>query len=306
MASPGLRVARRRNGLHGAGCGTGSTSRMNFFRLCRLVGAAGLGWVREHSALGGVRVGSAGVGHAEFGAREGRGAACDLLGSSQPSHGLPPLPPPPLSGGLNWAPRCSPEEWTAWCRIRDGLDVSNDYFETVQIEQEVEEVFDLTGIAEAEGWDPTELMFFVFEFGTKKGMKYCREYYDMKNSARQVVPQVVVEEDKPVFDLVGVAEAEGWDQTELMFFVFEYGVENGISFCREYYEMKSRQEVRQAVCPESTKEAQIQFLFRRSGGLRVQEVEGGLTLEEWFASRADLEVGLDGYFHYLGWKGLEL
>ena len=40
----------------------------------------------------------------------------------------------------------------------------------------------------------------------------------MKNSARQVVPQVVVEEEKPVFDLVGVAEAEGWDQTELMFF----------------------------------------------------------------------------------------
>ena len=39
-------------------------------------------------------------------------------GSSQPSHGLPPLPPPPpgiprLPGGLNWAPRCSPEEWTA-------------------------------------------------------------------------------------------------------------------------------------------------------------------------------------------------
>ena len=40
----------------------------------------------------------------------------------------------------------------------------------------------------------------------------------------------MVEEEKPVFDLVGVAEAEGWDQTELMFFVFEYGVENGVSF----------------------------------------------------------------------------
>ena len=102
----------------------------------------------------------------------------------------------------------------------------------------------------------------------------------MKNSARQVVPQVVVEEDKPVFDLVGVAEAEGWDQTELMFFVFEYGVENRVSFCREYYEMKSRQEVRQAVCPEPTKEAMIQFLFRGSGGLRVQEVDGGMTLDE--------------------------
>ena len=64
----------------------------------------------------------------------------------------------------------------------------------------------------------------------------------MKNSARQV-PREVVEEAEPVFDLVGVAEAEGWDQTELMFFVFEYGVENGVSFCREYYEMKkSRQE----------------------------------------------------------------
>ena len=28
-----------------------------------------------------------------------------------------------------------------------------------------------------------------------------------------------MEEAEPVFDLVGVAEAEGWDQTELMFFL---------------------------------------------------------------------------------------
>ena len=35
--------------------------------------------------------------------------------------------------------------------------------------------------------------------------------------------------------------------------------------------MKSRQEVRQAVCPEPTKEAKIQFVFRgvrRAGGAR--------------------------------------
>ena len=232
-------------------------------------------------------------------------------GTSQPSHVvLLSAPPPDLPhrpDGLPWAPRCSPEEWTAWCRVRDGLDQSNEFFEVVQVEPEVEEVFDLTGIAEAEGWDPTELMYFVFEFGTKKGMKYCREYYDMKKSARQVVPQVVVEEDKPVFDLVGVAEAEGWDQTELMFFfVFEYGVENGVSFCREYYEMKSRQEVRQAVCLEPTKEVKIQFLFRGSGGLRVQEVDGGMTLDEWFASQADLGGWFGWVLYYLGWKGLEL
>ena len=53
-------------------------------------------------------------------------------GSSRPSHGLPSSSPPPgiprLPGGLNWAPRCSPKEWTAWCRVRDGLDVSNDFF----------------------------------------------------------------------------------------------------------------------------------------------------------------------------------
>ena len=41
-------------------------------------GAAGLGWVREHSALGDVRVGSAGVGHAESGAGKGELAACDM------------------------------------------------------------------------------------------------------------------------------------------------------------------------------------------------------------------------------------
>ena len=229
-------------------------------------------------------------------------------GSSRPSHGLPPLSPPPgiprLPGGLNWAPRCSPEEWTAWCRVRDGLDVSNDFFEVVQIEQEEEEVFDLAGIAEAEGWDQTELMYFVFEFGTKKGMQYCREYYEMKNSARQVVPQGVQQEDEEeVFDLVGVAEAEGWDQTELMFFVFEYGAEKGVQFCREYYEKKnSRQEVRQAVCPEPTKEAKVRFLFRESGRLGVQVVDGGLTLEEWFAGREgeNLGVGVDGYFTTLG------
>ena len=117
-------------------------------------------------------------------------------GSSQPSHGLHPLPPPPpgiprLPGGLNWAPRCSPEEWTAWCRVRDELDVSNEYFETVQIEQEEEEVFDLVGISEAEGWDQTELMYFVFEFGTRKGVQFCKEYYEMKNSARQEVQRSV-------------------------------------------------------------------------------------------------------------------
>ena len=68
-----------------------------------------------------------------------------------------------------------------------------------------------------------------------------------------------------------VAEAEGWDQTELMFFVLEYGLEDGVSFCREYYEMKSRQEVRQAVCPEPTKEAMVQFSLqgdRRTGGTK--------------------------------------
>ena len=192
-----------------------------------------------------------------------------------------------------------------WCWVRDGLDQSNDFFEVVQIEPEVEEVFDLVGVAGSEGWDESELMYFVFEFGTTKGVQYCREYYEMKNSARQV-PREVVEEAEPVFDLVGVAEAEGWDQTELMFFVFEYGVENGVSFCREYYEMKkSRQEVRQAVCPEPTKEAMIQFLFRGPGGLGVQEVDGGQTLEEWFAGREGRVsgVGADGYFYDFGWEG---
>ena len=177
-------------------------------------------------------------------------------GSSQPSHGLLPLPPPPppgiprLPGGLNWAPRCSPEEWTAWCRVRDGLDVSNDYFEVVQIEQEEEEVFDLVGVAEAEGWDQTELMYFVFEFGTKKGVQFCREYCEMKNSAGQ--------------------------------------------------------EVQQAVCPEPTKEAKVRFLFRESGRLGVQVVDGGLTLEEWFAGREEenLGVGVDGYFTTVGGKML--
>ena len=175
--------------------------------------------------------------------------------------------------------------------MRDGLDQSNDFFEVVQIEPEVEQVFDLSGVARAEGWDESELMYFVFEFGTTKGMQYCWEFYEMK--ARQV-PQEVVEEDKPVFDLVGVAEAERWDQTELMFFVFEYGVENGVSFCREYYDMKkSRQEFRQAVYPEPTKETMVQFLFRGPGGLGVQEVDGGQTLEGWFAGREGGVSGVD-------------
>ena len=41
-----------------------------------------------------------------------------------------------------------------------------------------------------------------------------------------------------------------------------------------------------------------------SGGFRVQEVDGGMTLDEWFASQADLGVGLDGYFTTLGGKVL--
>ena len=118
------------------------------------------------------------------------------------------------------------------------------------------QVFDLSGVARAEGWDESELMYFVFEFGTEKGLQYCREFYEMQ--ARQEVGEA----DLPVFDLVGVAEGEGWDQTELMFFVFEYGVEDGVAFCREYYEMKKSREVRQAVY-EPTKET-VQFLFRGS------------------------------------------
>ena len=129
-------------------------------------------------------------------------------GSSRPCHGLPPLSPPPgiprLPGGLKRAPRCSQEEWTAWCRVRDGLDVSNDFFEVVQIEQEEEEVFDLAGIAEAEGWDQTELMYFVFKYGAEKGVQFCREYYEMKNS-RQEVRQA----GKGSVSLPGVRQAGG-------------------------------------------------------------------------------------------------
>ena len=41
------------------------------------------------------------------------------------------------------------------------------------------------------------------------------------------------------------------------------------------------------------------------GGTRmVQEVDGGMMLDEWFASQADLGVGLDGYFTTLGGKVL--
>ena len=94
-------------------------------------------------------------------------------GSSQPSHGLPPLPPPSpgiprLPGGLNWAPRCSPEEWTAWCRVRDGLHVSNEYFETVQIERGLTWL----GSLRRRGGTRRNSLYFVFEFGTKKGMQF--------------------------------------------------------------------------------------------------------------------------------------
>ena len=110
-------------------------------------------------------------------------------------------------------------------------------------------------------------------------------------------------DEEEVFDLVGVAECEGWDQTELMFFVFEYG-EQGVQYCREYYEMKNNRQVRQAVGPEPTKEAKVRFLFRKFGKLGVQEVDGGVTLDEWCAGQAGLGVGLDGYFATLGGKVL--
>ena len=66
------------------------------------------------------------------------------------------------------------------------------------------------------------------------------------------------------------------------------------------------QEVQQAVCPEPTKEAKVRFLFRESGRLGVQVVDGGLTLEEWFAGREgeNLGVGVDWYFTTLGGKVL--
>ena len=94
------------------------------------------------------------------------------------------------------------------------------------------------------------------------------------------------------------------DQTKLMFFVFEYGAEKGVQFCREYYEMKNSRQVRLAVGPEPTKEANVRFLYRESGRLGVQVVDGGLTLDEWFAGRegVNLGVGVDGYFATLGGK----
>ena len=43
---------------------------------------------------------------------------------SRPAHVLPPSAPPPglprRADGLPWATRCSPEEWAAWCRVREG------------------------------------------------------------------------------------------------------------------------------------------------------------------------------------------
>ena len=70
-----------------------------------------------------------------------------------------------------------------------------------------------------------------------------------------------------MFDSVGVAEAEGWDQTELMYFVFEFGTKKGVQFCREYYEMKN------SACSTQWES------LRRRGGI------SGLTLVEWFAGR---------------------
>ena len=89
-------------------------------------------------------------------------------------------------------------------------------------------------------------------------------------------------------------------------FVFEHGEEKGVQFCREYYEMKNNRQVRQGVGLEPTKEAKVRFLFRKFGKLGVQEVDGGVTLDEWFAGQADLGlgVGLDGYFATLGGKVL--
>ena len=88
---------------------------------------------------------------------------------------------------------------------------------------------------------------------------------------------------------LGSLRRRGGDQTELMYFVFEFGTRKGVQFCKEYYEMKNsaRQEVQQAVCPEPTKEAKVRFLFRGSGRLGVQVFDGGWTLEEWFVGREE-------------------
>ena len=72
--------------------------------------------------------------------------------------------------------------------------------------------------------------------------------------------------------------------------------------------MKNSRQVRQAVGPEPTKRSTGRFLFRESGKLGVQEVDGGVTLDEWFAGQAGLNlgVGLDGYFATFGWEDFEL
>ena len=98
---------------------------------------------------------------------------------------------------------------------------SNDFFEVVQIEPEVEEVFDLLGVAELEGWDQTKLMYFVFEFGTKKGMQYCREYYEMKNSARQVVLRLWWRRRSQFLTLLGLLRRRVGTRLNSCFFVFE-------------------------------------------------------------------------------------
>ena len=89
---------------------------------------------------------------------------------------------PCSTGGQNRAQTCSPAEWAVWHRVNLGLEKENEFFETVNVDVSAEEkAVDVEATAGSKGWDASELMFFVFEFGPKQGLEACQKTHEMKS-----------------------------------------------------------------------------------------------------------------------------
>ena len=131
-------------------------------------------------------------------------------------------------------------------------------------------------------------------------------------------------ETEHVINLAMLARLHGLEEGNLMFWVFEYGEEEGLMCAidelhdRLNFETKSvasevpwKGEVLQVhlqVSPQPTKKEEVRFLFRGSGGgLGMQRVHGGSSLTEWYLGLQGQGLGrdVDGYFTTLGGRILD-
>ena len=140
-----------------------------------------------------------------------------------------------------------------------GQDPEDPLFEWVMVEDE-EPIFNIEAEACSRGWDPHQLMYFVFEHGPREGLAACKLYYDVLLRS-------------------GVEDGESVVESEIG---FTGGVLAEVSRTAEHPEPAER----------------VRFLFQGDCGLGVREARPDETLSEWYGGLGAVgeDLGIDGYF----------